>query len=71
MLPWYFILFFSRDYVPFHIVSLDGEYLLHMHVASGSYFLHCNDNNIFGGGGGAGQGKLGILRGECSTPQIP
>ena len=30
MLQWYIILFFSRDIVPCHIVSLDREYLLHV-----------------------------------------
>ena len=31
MLQWYFILFFSRDHDPCHTVSLDREYLLHVH----------------------------------------
>ena len=31
MLQWYFILFFSRDHAPCHIVSLDSEYVLHVY----------------------------------------
>ena len=30
MLQWHFILFFSRDHAPCHIVSLDREYVLHV-----------------------------------------
>ena len=68
------VVFYFIFLVPCHIVSLDRECLLHVHwpchiwmIFPIQLLIYCNDNNIFGGGGG---GKLGIL-GDDSTPQIP
>ena len=68
MLQWYFISFFSRHHGLCHIVPLDREYLLHVHSPRRVWMIfpiqlpiYCNDNNIFGGGGGKLQ----------PTPQIP
>ena len=58
MLQWYFILFFSRDHVSCHIVSLDREYLLHVHwprrvwmIFSDSYLYTVMVIIYLGGGG--------------------
>ena len=76
MLRWYFIFFFSHNHVPCHVLSLDREYLLHVHwpghvwmifpkIISYLYTVMITIYRYLGGGG-----ELGIL-GEDSTPQIP
>ena len=76
----FLVLCFSRDHVPYHIVSLNREYLLHVHwprcvwvIFSDivTYRIYRNDNNVF-------WGKLGIFSffgggggGQASTPQVP